>query len=145
VYGFPFHWPDPIDHAIALVVNAYKDQLRNTHPWSLADLGRLVGHASFDADAFAQRAREARVRHLAWEVADFLARRGDGDWARVRDRLGPRPPRRLHHWLSQRVASRVLTRLCADAPRDWAVALYYAARIELWKRTDPTGSKLRFK
>ncbi len=147
--GFRCRIPDPTDHAVHLVVNVFKDKLRLAAPWSLEDLERLARHRDFDVDALVARAKEAHVSNILAVVAAFMARR-DEAWASIARRVGP-PPRRAMAALARAMeaspesrATRTLTRFGGDRPRDWAIALFYAARIEWWKIADRRGSRLSF-
>lgn len=147
--GFRCLVPDPTDHAIHLVVNVFKDKLLLAAPWSLTDLERLVRHVDFDRERLVLRAQEAHVTNILAVVSAFMARR-DPAWEDVARRVGP-PPRRamvaLARAMESRPSSRVtrtLTRFAGDRPRDWAIALLYAARIEWWKIADRRGSRLSF-
>lgn len=91
-HPFPHLEPELHDHALLLVLNAFKDGLRHT-PWSLEDLRRIARSTSFRPDLLAARAREGGVRTAVWIVADWLAdRQGAAEWSVVRDTIGPTPP-----------------------------------------------------
>jgi hypothetical protein len=145
----PMGWlePDPIDHALVLVVNAFKDKLVALAPWSLEDLRRIVRRDDVAPHAVAARAREAGVETIAWIVSDWMAREG-GDvgaaWRAVRDAVGPRPRRARYaavfRWLLQHgrhdsLAMRLWARAGAD--RWWmrGRALWVAARWTLDSKT----------
>jgi hypothetical protein len=121
--------PDIHDHAVLLIVNAFKDKMVQCPAWSLADLEAILSRVD-DATLLA-RIREARVRALAWIAADWMAReRGSEPWRVLRDRIGARPPRRLYaramrRWMtSGSWVSRGLSRIGSDSParRAWALA-----------------------
>lgn len=84
--------PELHDHALILVLNAFKDGLRVT-PWALQDLLRIVRHERFDSVVLVSRARQGGVLSVLWIVADWLSRqeRAEG-WRDVRERVGPVPP-----------------------------------------------------
>jgi hypothetical protein len=124
--------PDLVDHAVLLVVNAFKDKLVDCPPWSVDDLVAIASHPRFDDAAFVARVREARVRALTWIVADWLAQeRASGRWRAIRDALHRRSPRPLYAWALRRmrerapasVATRLLARLGSDAPASRAAAV----------------------
>jgi hypothetical protein len=80
--------PDPVDHAVLLVVNAFKDKLVECPQWSRDDLQRLVRHPLFDRSVFLARVRKARIDTITWIVGDWLARDyGSESWAGLRDAL----------------------------------------------------------
>jgi hypothetical protein len=90
--------PDLHDHALLLVLNAFKDGLRPT-PWGLEDLRRIGRHAGLDPCRLVERAREGKVLSVLWIVADWLSEQeGAVEWRAAREMVGPRPP-------SRRVAS----------------------------------------
>ncbi|MEO8878603.1 MAG: nucleotidyltransferase family protein, partial [Polyangiaceae bacterium] len=78
-FGFRCLEPELHDHALLLVVNAFKDKLVDAMPWALADLARVVREPAFDAKLLAERARAGRVTSLVWVVASFLVARGASD------------------------------------------------------------------
>jgi hypothetical protein len=128
-----FREPDVTDHAILLVVNAFKDKLLDCPPWSVDDLAAIVGHVDFDRALFLERVREARSETLTWIVADWLVReRGCEPWRAIREALGSVPlrPRYANAFQSfalrapQSMAARLLARVGSDAPasRLWALA-----------------------
>ena len=89
--GFEHRRPELNDHALILVINAFKDGLRLL-PWAAEDLRRIVCHKRFDPDTLIARARQARLLSALWIVADWLAtNHGVSDWRVVCDRLGPEP------------------------------------------------------
>jgi hypothetical protein len=91
-FGFPHLEPEMNDHAIVLVINAFKDGLWPM-PWALEDLRRIARHPEFDAEIMVGRARAGRVASALWIVADWLGHDHDlVEWREVRDRVGPRPP-----------------------------------------------------
>jgi hypothetical protein len=91
-FGFDHLEPELNDHALILVINAFKDGLR-PQPWALEDLRRIALHPRFDREKLAARAQAGRVASALWIVATWLAdEHGAGDWRAVRDRIGPAPP-----------------------------------------------------
>lgn len=131
VFGFPCAIPEPHDHALLLAVNVFKDKLVAAAPWSVEDLVRLAATPSFRPDDLAARARECRSAAIVWIVADWLADRSVV-WRRVRDALGPRPPRllyvALYRWLSAHAPHALATRLLARAGSDDVVMRARALR-----------------
>lgn len=84
--------PDLHDHAILMVVNAFKDKMVKCPEWSLDDLVRIG--ARIEPEMFLRRVEEARLRAVTWIVADWMAReRGSAPWGMLRERLGTSPPR----------------------------------------------------
>jgi hypothetical protein len=91
-FGFEHLEPELNDHALVLVINAFKDGLR-PQPWALEDLRRIIVHPRFDLEKLVARARAGRVASALWIVASWLAdEQGAGAWRAVRDRVGPAPP-----------------------------------------------------
>jgi hypothetical protein len=130
--GLAVREPDVVDHAILLVVNAFKDKLVDCPPWSVDDLVRIATHADFDGEEFVQRVREVRALTLTWIVADWLVReRRSSAWRSIRDAIGAAPPRpeyvrafrRTIERAPQSLHARMLARIGSDAPasRLWAV------------------------
>jgi hypothetical protein len=101
-FGFTHLRAELHDHALELVINAFKDSLQTT-PWSLEDLRRIVRHPDFDAARLVERARRGRVVTATWLVADWMVERHAAEgWLAVRDGIGPAPPSarvaRLYAW-----------------------------------------------
>ncbi|MBX3190008.1 MAG: nucleotidyltransferase family protein [Labilithrix sp.] len=121
VFGFPCAIPEPHDHALLMVVNAFKDKLVNAAPASVEDLHRMAAAPGFEPERLAAIAREARSVAITWIVADWLSSESE-TWRDVRNALGARPPRRayvhLYRWLVDRaptsLAARVLARAASD-------------------------------
>jgi hypothetical protein len=127
-----FLTPEVTDHAILLVVNAFKDKLLDCPPWSVDDLAAIVTHTHFDRGTFLERIREAQSQTLTWIVADWLVReRGCEAWRAIRDALGSAPLRLRYAnafqsaalRAPQSMAARMLARIGSDAPasRLWAM------------------------
>ena len=142
VLGFAAPIPDPIDHAVLLVVNAFKDKLALARDGALEDLVRLPSLADFDGPAIAERLRAAGAATLGWIVSDYLARERDSaGWRAVRDALEPlrRPVyERLLRWSRARpdgVASIVLARASSDEPFERVRALATMARWAAERRS----------
>jgi hypothetical protein len=139
VFGFPCAIPELHDHAMLMVVNAFKDKLVLAHEHSVTDLVLVAHDPALDPDRLARLARDVGCAALTWIVADWLAtEKGSEPWRRVRDAIGPRPPRRAYVRLFQRLApraplslaSRVLARLASDDPAMRLQALLRAVRFE---------------
>jgi hypothetical protein len=124
--------PDIVDHAIVLVVNAFKDKLVDCPSWSVRDLVVIADHAEFDRLSFLSRVREACAQTLTWIVADWLMNEHRSDaWRDIRDALGPAPLRPAYARTFQRAVfraphstrARVLARIGSDDPasRLWAL------------------------
>jgi hypothetical protein len=93
-FGFPHLQPELHDHALLLVVNAYKDKIIEAADWAIRDLELIGARGDFDPHRLASLAQEGGVAALTWVVADWLTdSRGHAAWARVRSLLGlaPRP------------------------------------------------------
>lgn len=142
-YGFPVLVPDPHDHALLLVLNAFKDHMAQAMAWAIEDLSRVVRATWFDEATLVERARSGSVLTPLWIVADWMSRyMRDEAWRALRDRLGA-PPRSgfasAHLWLESigargELPLRVLSRFGSDAPRRWPVALgrTLAWQLEVW-------------
>jgi len=133
--------PEVHDHAVVLLVNAYKDKMVECPRWSLDDLEAIA--ARLDPDTLLARLAEGRVRTLAWIAADWMAReRGSERWRALRERIGPHAPRRLYAWVVRRslrraeasVVLRALSRIASDSPvqRAWALAAGGAGSAIFW-------------
>lgn len=119
--------PDIVDHAVLLVVNAFKDKLFDCPPWSRDDLEALARHPRFDPTTFLSRVREARVVTLTWIVADWLAREHASDsWRVLRDSLGARPP---SEWYAQ-----LMLRMARSRPHSFATRILARAGSDLAHR-----------
>jgi hypothetical protein len=105
-FGFPHLQPSLEDHALILVLNAFKDGL-SPQPWAIEDLRRIAQHPRFDRTTLVERAHAGRVESALWIVSDWLAEReGAVAWRAVRERIGTRPPSRrveaAYSWLRER-------------------------------------------
>jgi hypothetical protein len=97
--------PEIHDHAVLLVVNAFKDKIAGAPRWALEDLERIV--ARIDLETFLARVGEARLLTMTWLVADWLyTHHGSEPWRGVRDILSNRVPRRLYARLMRRLIDR---------------------------------------
>jgi hypothetical protein len=102
--GLRVREPELHDHAVLLVVNAFKDKFLGM-PWALDDLDLIVSR--IDARTFLERVCAARLRTVTWIVADWMAtQRASGPWRVLRDRLGERPPRPLYAWTLRALIAR---------------------------------------
>jgi hypothetical protein len=138
---FPFSCliADPHDHALLLVMNAYKDHMSQAMAWAIRDLERVVRAPWFERDILFSRAAEAGVRTMLWIVADWMAREMlDDAWAELRAAIG-NPPRPHFIAMHQRLqgatgrgelALRVLSRFGSDAPAQWLRA---GAKMAGWQ------------
>ncbi len=138
--------PEIHDHAVLLIINAFKDKMIECPAWSLGDLDAIV--ARVDVSTLCVRIGEARVRAIAWIAADWMAReRHSESCRRLRDRIGGRPPRRLYGWAMRRwmtrrgsPMSRGLSRIGCDSPAQqvWALAAGAAGTaVSYWARRRP--------
>src|SRR5262249_35152120 len=128
--GLTWREPQPVDHAIVLVVNAFKDKIVECPSYSLADLERLARAPEFDEDLFLARVGEARARAMTWIVGDWLATNpGSATWARIRERVASPRPRSARAYARAIAAhphalgTRLLARAGSDSPLDAARAL----------------------
>jgi hypothetical protein len=99
--------PEIHDHAVILVVNAFKDRFVVGNPWSIADLERIVRHPTFYLDLFVELARESHVMTMAWIVASWLETQyGSDQWCAIRSAIERRSePRKLYASLYRRLAT----------------------------------------
>jgi hypothetical protein len=144
--GFSHLLPDFDDHAVLLVVNAFKDKLVHAFPWSVRDLERLARHAEFDAGRLAARAREVDATTMTWVVADWLVHEQRVErWGGVLEAMGHVPRRQYVRALRalRQMAPRgaFLMRLLARAGSDDARARLTAFgamavwQLEAWAST----------
>jgi hypothetical protein len=116
--GLRVREPEIHDHAVLLIVNAFKDKLFASMPWALQDLDTIATRC--DVDLLLDRVRAARVQTITWIVADWMAReRSSEAWRAIRSRLGRRRSRPLYR--------RALRSLIANHPSSPLTPL--AARI----------------
>lgn len=91
-FGVLHRRPDIQDHALILVLNAFKDGLRPM-PWAREDLLRIVRPERFDAHRLVARARRGHVVSALWIVANWLAEdHGSDEWRMIRDSIGSSVP-----------------------------------------------------
>ena len=139
--GLRVREPDLLDHAIIMLVNAFKDKMSQCPDWSLDDLESLCDHV--DLDVLVTRVKQARIGSLAWIAADWMAqRRAAPVWSELLARLGTRTPRPyytaiMRRWLARDSATtglQVLARLANDsiAQRSLAVAATAAGCAVWW-------------
>lgn len=127
-FGVPHLQPEMHDHALLLMVNAFKDKLAQASDGGLNNLSRLASRPGFSFETLAQRLREGRITGLGWLVAEWMVEpRGDVAWRELGRALGGRPPARLYaaafHALGGgarrgplgRLASRLLVRAAPDS------------------------------
>lgn len=153
-FGFRAIEPELHDHALVLVVNAFKDKLVDAMPWALRDLARVVKQPAFEIEHFADRARRGRVTSLVWVVASFLIAQASSSpelptgeanavarWQEIRAVMAP-PRRRYAEWMLttllaaarnppsflDRNALRLGARAASDSRRGRALALAVMAR-----------------
>jgi hypothetical protein len=131
--------PEIHDHAVILLVNAFKDKMVHCPSWSLDDLDAIASRV--DPETLLARLREARVRAIAWIAADWMANeRQSKSWRQLRDRIGTRPPRRLYTCAMQRwmtsasFMARGLSRIGSDStPQQvWALTAGGAGTALSW-------------
>ncbi len=131
--------PEIHDHAVLMIINAFKDKMIHCPEWSLGDLDTIVSRA--DSATLVARIDEARVRTIAWIAADWMARERRSEPLRaLRERLGTRPPRRLYaramaRWMtSASFLAPALSRVGSDSRRQqvWALAAGGAGTAISW-------------
>lgn len=139
--GFAHRVPELHDHALLVMVNAYKDRLLGAWERTFVDLERFVIAPGFDPDRLAGLAREARASTLAWVVADWMVTaRGCAAWEPTREALWP-PARRgyaraIRHLVGRLPAplERLAMRAASDRKREAAGAVLRALvwQADLW-------------
>jgi hypothetical protein len=91
--GFPHLRPELHDHALLLIVNLFKDRIRETPEWKLRDLVLLAGCPGFDPRRLVALAEDARCTTIAHVVARHVARAvPDERWADIAARIRPVRP-----------------------------------------------------
>lgn len=128
VFKFSALVPDAHDHALLLVLNAYKDHMASAMAWAIRDLERVIRAPWLSRELLLARAADAGTSTMLFVVADWMAREMcDAQWADLRRAMG-RPPRPLFIAMHQRLeaagprgafALRVLSRFGSDAPARW--------------------------
>lgn len=139
--------PELHDHAILLVVNAFKDKLVTARPGAISDLERIVLHPHFRRDEFVERTIGAGVFTLTWIVASWMeSERRSLAWGDIRTSLeGHGRPRRAYAAMLERMrpdapraplSLRLLTRVSSDDGAMRVKALLGAAawQLEMWVR-----------
>ena len=139
--------PELHDHAVLLVVNAFKDKIVTAPAWAITDLERVIGHPQFDREEFVERVGESRITTIAWVVAAWMESvRNSAGWGSIRTAIEARGNvRRSYAKLVQgRMATagraplslRLLARVAADSRRMQMEAVAHAAAcvVELWLR-----------
>ena len=123
--------PELHDHAVVLVVNAFKDKMVDCPTWSIDDLETLAGRA--DMTSLLGSVQRARVQTITWLVADWMARERRSEvWREVGRRIGAHAPRPAYAWAVRKLQQRGntsamlrgLTRMGSDSrgQRAWSVA-----------------------
>jgi hypothetical protein len=115
--------PDFTDHAVVLVVNAFKDKIVGAFEWAIRDLERIPTRAAFDRERFVERLHEARVTTIGYVVARWLVEaRLANEWRPVEEALRPfaratyaRVVRRAWDRNADNLAARILGRAGADS------------------------------
>ncbi len=91
-FGVLHRRPEIHDHALILVLNAFKDGLRPM-PWAREDLVRIVRHQRFETRRLIARARRGGVVSALWIVANWLAEdHAVPEWEAIRETIGPSVP-----------------------------------------------------
>ena len=136
-FGFPYKRIALTDHALVLVINAFKDKLNEATEGAIRDL-EILG-PRIDAPRLAALATRADVATVLWIVADWLTHtRNVKEWREVLVAIG-RPPRERYaaaykkHLLQVAITPRrraggslvfrLLARAASDAPEMRALAL----------------------
>jgi hypothetical protein len=153
--GLTLDVPEIHDHAVVLVINAFKDKMIGAAVHAIDDLDRIARLPAFDAGAFVRRAIEVRIATIAWMVAEWREGHGSEPWGLVRSGLERDARLRRSYAGAVRgllasadhgsMAVRLLMRAGADTRLMQAGALFGAAawEAEMWlrgqRRTDHEG------
>ena len=127
--GFTVLEPEPVDHAILLVVNAFKDKIVECPSWSRSDLVRIVQIAGFDQGSFVERVLHLRLETMTWIVADWLiAHHETPRWREIQGRLRLRRHTyaRAYSELARSAPAGLAMRLVARMGSDSALLRAYA-------------------
>jgi hypothetical protein len=139
--------PELHDHAVLLMVNAFKDKLVTAPAWAIGDLERIVLQPRFQRDVFVDRVGQSQVITIAWIVAKWMksVHKSDG-WRAIGTALESQPGMRwTYARLFQRqlpladrgpMSLRLLARIGADSRRMQLEALARAVAwsAEMWLR-----------
>jgi hypothetical protein len=150
--GLSVSVPEIHDHAVLLVVNAFKDKIVNAASWSIADLERIVVQPGFRRATFVERAELARVSTVVWLVASYMeTARSNGTWGAIRvamestGRVRRFYARAVQHELAKAESAslflRLLTRVGMDSLPMRVAALVHAVAwtAEMRMRGTPGG------
>jgi hypothetical protein len=131
--------PEVHDHALLLMVNAFKDKLAWASNGGFHDLARLAVRPGFSFDALAGRVREGGVAAIGRLVADWMVReRREPRWGALVTRLGERSAwplyeRGFHALLRRDRPPSFALRLLARAGSDtFAMRARSLARATAW-------------
>lgn len=151
-FGFSHRQPELHDHALLLVINAFKDKIIEAAEWAIRDLELVGARGDFEPKRLAALAKESGVAALTWVVADWLADvRGHAGWAGVRGCLHDAPRKRYREAMRGVLngepraggATRAFMRLAARAASDRLpqrlLALGASALWSAERRTGRTG------
>lgn len=120
--GFRARVPEFTDHAVLLIVNAFKDKIIGAFAWAVRDLEHIPGRAQFDAASLTRRLRHAGATTIGQFVASWLVHdRGATQWQPIVERLDP-PLRPLYaralRGAIERAPSGMLVRVLGRAGAD---------------------------
>jgi hypothetical protein len=129
--------PEIHDHALLLVVNAFKDKMVVAAPWAIEDLARVIEAPTFDGTRFIDLVVTSRVATMVWIVSRWMETvRQNSAWGRMRRGIEARVrPRRSYAEIMMRqltadgssaLSLRVMARLVADSRTMRARALLAA-------------------
>jgi hypothetical protein len=123
-FGFSHMQLEIHDHALLLILNAFKDKVVEANAGAIQDLERIAALSGFDPSRLAALAARTGVATIAFIVGDWLVRtRGAAAWRPVLAALG-RPPRATYARLFEQLMNQPDTlrfRLLARAGSDRAV------------------------
>jgi Uncharacterised nucleotidyltransferase len=139
--------PETHDHAVLLIVNAFKDKIISANAGALADLERIVRLPDFYCDVLVDRLVQAHVATIAWIVASWMeSARNDHVWGAIRLAIETCTSVRHHYAHVFRrliregcgapMSLRLLARVAADSwfMRAEALARAAAWEAEMWLR-----------
>ncbi len=137
--------PEIHDHAVLLVVNAFKDKIVMCPAPSLRDTSTIVSSPGFDIEIFCDRIRTSKSTTMASIVGEHLASHS-AKWREILERLGP-TPRPLYkgafegllRHAPKSLALRIVGRLGSDAlsQRIYALGASTVGSALAWARGYP--------
>jgi hypothetical protein len=136
--GFRARLPEYADHAVLLIVNAFKDKIVGAFEWAVRDLEQIPRRAAFDRAVLVERLREGRACTMGFVVAQWMVEQRQAmEWRAIEEALRPfarplyaRAVRAAWDRGAERLASRVLARGGADSR---AMRVRALATMAVWQ------------